>query len=392
MPLSVDGVLFDVLASDPSSPSEGQMWFNTTTHVFGIYRNGAATYFTDYVQFNAHAGSTSNPHATTLEQARTAGATLSGAIAMGGNAITGLAAGSNATDAAQRQWVTDQINSKVKGLDWQDPVINSQTTPPVPTPSEGDRYRITATATGVWAGKENQIATWTSGAWVYTVPVEGFILRDMTANTYIVYDGSAWANLGNAVDHNALLNLTSGDVHTQYPNVNGTRFSDTTHGSRGGGSLHPVCSASGAGFMAQSNMAATTNPGVNNDNTQGYAIGSQWVNTTAGTIWEAVNVATGAAIWKELTNIAGVLATKSGKVLAASFGSNPKKATITFATAFADANYSVTLTPVISVNGTTYAPNIESQTAAGFVINMGANNIGSLIQVNWTAVKNGESA
>ena len=392
MPLSVDGVLFDVLSSDPGSPSEGQMWFNTTTHVFGIYRNGAATYFTDYVQFNAHAGSTSNPHTTTLEQARTAGATLGGAIAMGGYAITGLGAGSNTTDAAQRQWVTDQINSKVKGLDWQDPVINSQTTPPVPTPTEGDRYRITATAGGVWATKENQIATWTSGAWVYTVPVEGFILRDMTANTYIVYDGAAWGNLGNAVDHSALLNLTTGDPHTQYPNVNGTRFSDTTHGSRSGGTLHALASASGAGFKPQSNLVATTNPTVSNDGTQGYTVGSTWVNTNNNSCWVAISVATGAAVWKEMTNIAGVLVTKAGKVLAASFAGNPKKATVTFATAFADANYSVVLTPVISVSGNLYVPNVESQIAASFVINMGANGIGSLIQVNWAATKHGESA
>lgn len=390
MPLSVDGILFDILSADPGSPSEGQMWYNTTTKVYGIFRNGVTTYHVDYVQFQIHAGSTSNPHSTTLEQARTAGATLAGAINMGGNAINNVAAGSTGTDVAQRQWTTDQINAKVKGLDWQDPVINSQTTPPV-SPVEGDRYRIIAVATGVWAGKENQIATWTSGAWVYYVPTEGSILRDMTANTYIVFDGTGWGNLGNCVDHNALINLTTGDVHTQYPNVNGTRFSDTTHGTRGGGSLHGLASAAGHGFKPQSNWVAITNPGAGNDSSQGYAVGSQWLNTLTGAIWQATSVAVGAAVWRELTNISGSLISKSGKVLAASFVGNPKKATVTFATAFADANYSVNVTPVISVNGTTYAPNIESQTAANFVINMGANNIGSLVQVNWTAVKNGES-
>jgi len=402
MGLQTDGILFDTLSADPGSPTEGQMWYNTTSKTFGIYRNGATTYFTDYVQFNAHASGTGNPHSTTLEQARTAGATLAGAINMGGFAITNIAAGSTGTDTAQRQWVTDQINSKVAGLDWQDPVLNSLTTPPG-SPVSGDRYRIIATATGVWAAKENQIAQWSGSAWVYTVPVEGFILRDMTSNTYLVFDGTAWGNLGNAVQHSALLGLTTGDDHTQYQlrsekgasggyaGLTGTSITDATHGNRGGGSLHSLASASGAGFKPQSNTAASTNPAVGNDNTQGYVVGSEWLNTTAGTAWVCLGNATGAAIWKELTNTAGMLATKSGKVLAATFAGNPKKATVTFTTAFSDANYSVALTPVTSVTGSSYSADIESQLAGSFVINLGTNSVSSLISINWVAVKHGES-
>lgn len=404
MPLSVDGILFDELSSDPGSPAEGQMWYNTTDHIYKIYRNGAVNYFTDYATFSAHSTNTSNPHQTTFEQARTAGSTLAGSFSMGGFAITSLGAGSAGTDAAQRQWVTDQINSKVKGLDWQDPVINSQTTPPVPTPSEGDRYRITSVAQGVWAGKEDQIATWTSGAWVYTTPIEGFILRDMTSNTYIVYDGSGWGNLGNTVDHNSLLNLATGDYHTQYQlrsekNANsgycgltaGGTIDDTRHGSRSGGSLHSLTSSSGHGFAPQSKFNATADPTVNDDGTAGYVVGSQWINVSNKTDWICLDNSTGAAVWKETTNTASVLASKSGSVLAASFAGNPKKATVTFSTAFADANYAVTVTAV-TVNNITHIPVVESQLAGSFVIDMGANNIANLTKVNWIAVKHGESA
>lgn len=45
------------------------------------------------------------------------------------------------------------------------------------------------------------------------------------------------------------------------------------------------------------NFAATTDPGVTNDNTQNYAIGSTWLNTSTGVQWRAVGVATGAAEW-----------------------------------------------------------------------------------------------
>ena len=403
MAIQTDGILFDTLSADPGSPVEGQCWYNSTTFLFKVYRNGAITSFTDAATFAAHAGSTSNPHATTLEQARSSGATLAGAINMGGFAINNIAAGSTGTDGAQRQWVTDQINSRIAGLDWQDPVINSLTTPPG-SPVTGDRYRVIATATGAWATKEDQIAQWSGSAWVFTVPVEGFILRDMTSNTYLVYDGTGWANLGNAVQHSALLGLTTGDDHTQYQlrsekgasngyaGLTGTSITDATHGNRGGGALHSTVSASGAGFMPQSNLAATTNPGVGNDNTQGYIVGSEWLNTTAQTAWVCLGNATGAAVWKELTNTAGMLPTKAGKVLGASFSGNPKKATVTFATPFADANYTVVVTGVTNVSGNGHVPSIESQLAGSFVINLETNSISTLISANWIATKHGESA
>jgi hypothetical protein len=86
----------------------------------------------------------------------------------------------------------------------------------------------------------------------------------------------------------------------------------------------------------------------------------------------------------------GWATTKSGKALPASFAGNPKKATVTFDAAFLSADYSVTVTPLIATDGTTYHPNVESQTSASFVINMGTNNISSLTQVDWLAVLNGE--
>ncbi|MCW3104361.1 MAG: hypothetical protein JWO09_2801 [Bacteroidetes bacterium] len=50
------------------------------------------------------------------------------------------------------------------------------------------------------------------------------------------------------------------------------------------------------------NLSATADPAGTNDNTQGYAIGSTWVNTVNAKQFVALSVATGAAVWKELTN------------------------------------------------------------------------------------------
>ena len=185
MALGINGLLFDELTSDPGTPAEGQVWFNTTDHKLKYYRNGATDVLVDATVFSAHSGSTSNPHSTTLEQARTAGATLGGSVNFGGYALTSVGAGSAGTDGAQRQWVLDQIKSYLAGLEWQEDVINFLSAPPG-SPNTGDRYVVTATASGDWTGKENQIAEWNVSTWEFTVPNEGYALRDDTANAMML--------------------------------------------------------------------------------------------------------------------------------------------------------------------------------------------------------------
>lgn len=50
----------------------------------------------------------------------------------------------------------------------------------------------------------------------------------------------------------------------------------------------------------KSNFAATSSPSSTNDNTQGYTVGSLWVNTSAGTVYICVDSTTTNAIWKQL--------------------------------------------------------------------------------------------
>lgn len=47
------------------------------------------------------------------------------------------------------------------------------------------------------------------------------------------------------------------------------------------------------------NLAGTTDPAVTNDGTQGYGVGSVWINNAAGAMrwWECLSNATGAAVW-----------------------------------------------------------------------------------------------
>jgi hypothetical protein len=50
----------------------------------------------------------------------------------------------------------------------------------------------------------------------------------------------------------------------------------------------------------KNNPTATTNPGVGNDNTQGYSVGSMWFNNTAKSLWVAQSVGTGTAVWTQV--------------------------------------------------------------------------------------------
>jgi|SRR5579859_84725 len=89
----------------------------------------------------------------------------------------------------------------------------------------------------------------------------------------------------------------------QVGSIDGDFYLDTTnvgfyYGPRSGGlwgTPHPFGnSLNGVPLI---NITATTDPGVSNDNTQGYSVGSTWVNITAGRVFFAISVATGAAAW-----------------------------------------------------------------------------------------------
>lgn len=425
MGLRITGILFDELTADPGTPIEGQVWYNTTAQRLRVRRNGVTQDLIDSVDLSTHVAA-SNPHAVTLELARTAGATLAGAFSMGSNKITSLAAPTVAGDAAEFQWVIDQINSKLNGHDWQESVIDKDLATPPGSPATGDRYIVATGGTGAWVGKDGQIAEWDGSAWVFAIPNEGFTTRVMDENLLYIHDGTAWGPLAATIDHGALIGLADDD-HTQYLLINGTRAmsgdldmgandivnvglvdgvnlpahaarhevggaDEVAHGNQAGGTLHALASASGAGFQPQSNLVAVTDPGVSDDNTGGYVVGSRWANVSTDEEFVCLDASTGAAVWKSTTTSAGggFLAHKAGRVLAASFAGSPKKATVTFSTAFADANYAVALT-ALTTNDTEYEPSVESQVAGSFVINLGSNSTSDLTHMGWIAVKDGES-
>jgi hypothetical protein len=78
--------------------------------------------------------------------------------------------------------------------------------------------------------------------------------------------------------------------------------------------------------------------------------------------------------------------TKSGKLLPGAFTGNPKRAIVTFATAFNTPNYS----PSVTITGPdNYSVTVESVIAGSFVINLNSN-VAPTQDVSWHAVRHGE--
>ena len=54
--------------------------------------------------------------------------------------------------------------------------------------------------------------------------------------------------------------------------------------------------------LAKNNLAATTDPGVGDDSADGYAVGSEWINVTLDRAFKCLDATDGAAVWKRTDN------------------------------------------------------------------------------------------
>jgi len=133
-------------------------------------------------------------------------------LPMGSQKITGLATPAVDGDAATKGYA----DSIAQGLDWQESVLGELADPPG-SPTTGDRYLVIATATGDWAGHEQDIATWDGSVWDFFTPNEGCALWIEDVGRQKVYNGTVWVIFGSTIDHGNLIGLGDDD-HAQYLN------------------------------------------------------------------------------------------------------------------------------------------------------------------------------
>lgn len=132
----------------------------------------------------------------------------------GTRAFTGEVGGITPTSSSKLA-TKGYVDTVATGLDWQDSVLDILDDPPG-VPAEGDRYLI-GTGTGVWAGKDDNIAEYNGASWDFTAPDEGMCTWVMDENLNYVYNGAAWVKMGTTIDHGDLVGLADDD-HTQYHN------------------------------------------------------------------------------------------------------------------------------------------------------------------------------
>lgn len=105
---------------------------------------------------------------------------------------------SGVTDLWSAQKTSTEISNAIRGLDWQDSVGSKVVVTPPTAPQKDFRWVIPTGATGVWAGKTNQIAHWDGAKWVYYTPILGWSIYVHDENKNYVFNGTSWVRSGEA--------------------------------------------------------------------------------------------------------------------------------------------------------------------------------------------------
>ena len=78
-------------------------------------------------------------------------------------------------------------------------VISKALATPPGSPANGDRYIVAASGTGAWAGKDTNVAVWTTdnpatpgGLWEFYPPGKGWQAFNEADSTVYVWDSSTW--------------------------------------------------------------------------------------------------------------------------------------------------------------------------------------------------------
>lgn len=71
-------------------------------------------------------------------------------------------------------------------------VIDQNATPPG-SPSNGDIHIVGVSATGIWSGKDNQIAAYYDATWYYITPNAGWRLWNAAIGNYVEYKSGGWS-------------------------------------------------------------------------------------------------------------------------------------------------------------------------------------------------------
>jgi len=172
----------------------------------------------------------------------------------------------------------------------------TRTAPPAGV--EGNSYIPLATATGAWAGWENNIVAYVNGSWIRIIQATGWTIYDKDTVTWYSWSGAAWIKT----------KMEPEVLDTEFRVVKST---DST--SKMDFDMSKVATATTTTFImpngdvefAKTKLDATAAPTVNNDVDEDYEPGSIWVDLTGDKAYLCVDNTDGAAIWREMAGATG---------------------------------------------------------------------------------------
>lgn len=89
------------------------------------------------------------------------------------------------TGQAQKEFFVNQAFAMIDAL-LHRTVVGSGDAPPVDA-VDGNVYRVTALASGAWAGKEDALAVQIAGYWHFVAPLEGMCVFDRSSGQRLIF-------------------------------------------------------------------------------------------------------------------------------------------------------------------------------------------------------------
>ncbi|MDT3687332.1 MAG: DUF2793 domain-containing protein [Pseudorhodoplanes sp.] len=147
-------------------------------------------------------------------------------------------------------------------------------TAPPPAPVEAARYIVKAPGSGGFAGKDDQIAQYSDGGWLFHAPQTGWICFVADESLLLAYNGSEWTEA--IVEASELQNLTrlgigtSADVNNPFAaKLNNALWTARTAGEGGDGDLRYKLNKESAGhtlsLLMQSGWSGRAEIGLTGD-------------------------------------------------------------------------------------------------------------------------------
>lgn len=88
---------------------------------------------------------------------------------------------------AQKEFFVNEAFARIDAL--LHPAIEGEATEPPGSPAPGECWLVAAPASGAWALREDELASWDGTQWTFCAPCEGMLLFDRSTGARIVFRG-----------------------------------------------------------------------------------------------------------------------------------------------------------------------------------------------------------